>query len=680
MISLVNCTLTKAVFPNVNGANVVARTFRDQQMKNIPIIGKFLAIMATFGAFSIAVALYAGYQISNIDREYSSLLTGETAASMQVVRANRALQSARAAISEIIMSRTDELTKAATEEFAASRKSFEQSADLAIAAAPADMKLKELKESGLTLLDQACQATIAKGASARNDADVTAAQSMFLAECQPAFKTLSAQFVAESTLLADMANKQSDLLSEASSSTITTTIALVLAGLAIVVAGGFFGIRAWLVAPIKSLAHVMATLAGGELSAIVDGTDRKDEVGGMAKAVQVFKDNGLKARELEQDAANQRNMTEEERRRNAEIERLRADAMAAATTGLANGLKHLASGDLTFQLSEPFASDFESLRADFNAAVAQLSETLSAVANATNQIDGGTREISQSAEDLSKRTEQQASSLEETAAALDQITTNVANSSKRADEARAVAIEANKSAAESGKVVANAVDAMEKIEQSSNQISNIIGVIDEIAFQTNLLALNAGVEAARAGDAGKGFAVVAQEVRELAQRSAQAAKEIKELIRNSSVEVEGGVKLVRETGQALKSIETHVVTINAHMEAIATSSREQSVGLAEVNTAVNQMDQVTQQNAAMVEESTAASATLAGEAARLRDLIGQFQLDGAAAHGRAHRASVTPVASNRDHKPAVSPVRKMAGKLAMAFGGTAAAANTWEEF
>jgi methyl-accepting chemotaxis protein len=308
------------------------------------------------------------------------------------------------------------------------------------------------------------------------------------------------------------------------------------------------------------------------------------------------------------------------------------------------------------------------------------SETLGAVAQATSQIDSGTREISQSAEDLSKRTEQQASSLEETAAALDEITTNVANSSKRAEEARAVAIEANKSAAESGKVVANAVDAMQKIEQSSSQISNIIGVIDEIAFQTNLLALNAGVEAARAGEAGKGFAVVAQEVRELAQRSAQAAKEIKDLIRNSSVEVESGVKLVRETGQSLKSIETHVVTINAHMEAIATSSREQSVGLAEVNTAVNQMDQVTQQNAAMVEESTAASATLAGEAARLRDLIGQFQLGGASAQERPRRTTAAPIAATRDHKPSVSPVRKMAGKLAQAFGGAATAANSWEEF
>jgi methyl-accepting chemotaxis protein len=252
---------------------------------------------------------------------------------------------------------------------------------------------------------------------------------------------------------------------------------------------------------------------------------------------------------------------------------------------------------------------------------------MGAVAQSTGQIDSGTREISQSAEDLSKRTEQQAASLEETAAALDEITVNVASSSKRAEEARSIAALANASAAQSGTVVANAVNAMRRIEDSSSQISNIIGVIDEIAFQTNLLALNAGVEAARAGDAGRGFAVVAQEVRELAQRSAKAAREIKDLIRNSTAEVESGVKLVGDTGTALKTIETYVVTINQHMDAIATSAREQSVGLAEVNTAVNQMDQVTQQNAAMVEETNAASATLANEAGRLRELISQFVLD-----------------------------------------------------
>ena len=310
-------------------------------------------------------------------------------------------------------------------------------------------------------------------------------------------------------------------------------------------------------------------------------------------------------------------------------ERMEREAASDQVTvnALAGALAELAQGNLTHRITAEFSAKTTGLRSDFNETTAKLQDTLNAVSVAASGILSGSSEISTSSDDLSRRTEQQAASLEETAAALDQITVNVANSSKRTDEARSVAVQANTSAAQSGKVVANAVDAMHKIEQSSNEISNIIGVIDEIAFQTNLLALNAGVEAARAGEAGKGFAVVAQEVRELAQRSAKAAKEIKDLIRNSSVEVQSGVKLVSETGEALKTIESYIVTINQHMDSIATSAREQSVGLAEVNTAVNQMDQVTQQNAAMVEESNAASATLAEEAGRLNQLISQFRLD-----------------------------------------------------
>jgi methyl-accepting chemotaxis protein len=392
---------------------------------------------------------------------------------------------------------------------------------------------------------------------------------------------------------------------------------------------GFFVFARSLGGVLAGLTKTMSRLANDDLDALIEGESRTDEVGAMARAVNVFKDNAIRARALEQEANAQRSQSEEERRRTAEQERVRAEAVAQATSGLADGLKQLAAGNLTFQLNQHFAEEFESLRANFNQAVGQLRETMTSVAESTNSIDNGSREISQSAEDLSRRTEQQAASLEETAAALDQITTNVANSSKRAEEARTVAIRANENAKQSGTVVANAVNAMGRIEQSSNQISNIIGVIDDIAFQTNLLALNAGVEAARAGEAGKGFAVVAQEVRELAQRSATAAKEIKDLIRNSSAEVGNGVKLVSDTGEALKTIESYIVTINQHMDAIATSSREQSVGLSEVNTAVNQMDQVTQQNAAMVEEANAAGATLANEAGKLRELVSQFQLGGA---------------------------------------------------
>ncbi|TCM50791.1 methyl-accepting chemotaxis protein [Rhizobium sp. PP-F2F-G48] len=437
--------------------------------------------------------------------------------------------------------------------------------------------------------------------------------------------------------------------------------------------------------PIARITGAMRRLADGDTKSEVPFADRTDEIGAMAGAVDIFRQAAIANKQLEADAEENRLQAERDRvRLTAEAEAAAQLRLNAATAGLAAGLKQLAAGDLSFTLSEPFAPDFEALRHDLNGAVAQLAETLQAVAQATGSIDSGSQEISRGADDLSKRTEQQAASLEETAAALDQITANVSNSSKRADEARSVAVQANASASESGKVVSKAVEAMGKIEASSNEVSNIIGVIDEIAFQTNLLALNAGVEAARAGEAGKGFAVVAQEVRELAQRSAKAAKEIKELIRNSSIEVQNGVKLVSETGTALRTIEGYIVTVNQHMDAIATSAREQSVGLGEVNTAVNQMDQVTQQNAAMVEETSAAGATLANESGKLRQLIGQFTLGGAPSNAAILRQTAAAMGGSPVHRTATSPVRKAAPRpaprTAAAFVGNAAVNDSWEEF
>jgi methyl-accepting chemotaxis protein len=304
---------------------------------------------------------------------------------------------------------------------------------------------------------------------------------------------------------------------------------------------------------------------------------------------------------------------------------------------LGEALKKLCSGNFGFQLATPFSPEFEELRHDLNRSVSQLCDTFLDISGSVEMISTGGQEIRQGVSDLSRRTETQAATLEETAAALDEITANVTSSSARAEDARRVASEANSSATRSGQVVAQAVEAMSRIEDSSSKISSIISVIDEIAFQTNLLALNAGVEAARAGEAGRGFAVVAQEVRELAQRSAKAAKEIKDLIQNSTAEVASGVKLVSETGQALKAISDLIYQIHSHMEAISTASREQSTGLAEINSSVNSMDQTTQQNAAMVEESSAAAATLASESQKLRSMISQFQLsdDSASSYGAA---------------------------------------------
>ncbi|MEH0197347.1 PAS domain-containing methyl-accepting chemotaxis protein [Caulobacter sp. CCNWLY153] len=297
-----------------------------------------------------------------------------------------------------------------------------------------------------------------------------------------------------------------------------------------------------------------------------------------------------------------------------------------AVNAIATGLDQLARNNLTYRIEKPVDPQFAKVREDFNSAMSSLDGAMGVVASATQSVGAGAQEISIAADDLSRRTEIQASNLEEAAAALDQITATVNRSAEGAREVSQVASAARIDATRSGEIVGEAVAAMGEIEESSGKITSIIGVIDEIAFQTNLLALNAGVEAARAGDAGKGFAVVASEVRALAQRSAEAAKEIKALIARSTSQVGRGVRLVGETGEALATIVDKVGKIDGLILEIAQSSREQATGLSEVNTAVNRMDEVTQRNSAMVEEATVASASLKLEAGELAQLVSRFEV------------------------------------------------------
>ncbi|HWU63974.1 MAG TPA: methyl-accepting chemotaxis protein [Ensifer sp.] len=377
---------------------------------------------------------------------------------------------------------------------------------------------------------------------------------------------------------------------------------------------------------IRQIEARMSSLAAGETSAAIPFTGRTDEIGGMARSVEVFREAAIRNRALEASTEENRLIAEQDRvETQRRVEAEAEERLTRATGTLAAGLKRLASGDMLCEIEDQFAPQFEALRQDFNTSVAQLRSTLLAVGHSASVVFGGSSEISHASDNLARRTEQQAASLEETAAALEEITANVTATSKRSAEARNLVRDTRSRAEQSGVVVGNAVLAMQRIEHSSLQIGQIISVIDEIAFQTNLLALNAGVEAARAGDAGKGFAVVAQEVRELAQRSANAAKEIKSLIGNSAVAVGEGVKLVNDTGEGLTAIAGLVQSINLHMDAIATAAQEQSLGLGEVNTAVNHMDQATQQNAAMVEEMNAAGAGLAQESGKLTELLGQFR-------------------------------------------------------
>jgi len=346
-----------------------------------------------------------------------------------------------------------------------------------------------------------------------------------------------------------------------------------------------------------------------------------------------------------------------------------------AVQTIADGLGRLAEGDVRQEIKDPFIPSLDKLRTDFNASVAVLRDVLIAVGETASTIGSATEEIRVASDDLARRTEQQAASVEETAAAIEELTGTVRASSEKAEEAGALVEKTKTGAENSGAIVAKAVSAMGAIEASSQQISQIIGVIDEIAFQTNLLALNAGVEAARAGEAGKGFAVVAQEVRALAQRSAEAAKEIKGLIQTSTSQVEQGVTLVGETGKALESIVAEVQLVNENVQAIVQAARVQAVGLAEINKAVGSIDEGTQQNATMVEESTAACHNLAKETDELNSLLAKFDVS----TGRGSR----PRPAANTSRPAASPARQLQGGVRKAFatsGNNALKQDSWEEF
>jgi methyl-accepting chemotaxis protein len=386
----------------------------------------------------------------------------------------------------------------------------------------------------------------------------------------------------------------------------------------------FFRHRA--IVPLRRFTSYMSHLAAGDLTKDVPYAERGDEIGEMAQSVEVFRQAAMERKRMRLEAEDARIGAELEQQERQRLTAEQARALASVVERLGSGLERLSHSDVSITIDEPFHCEFEALRHNFNRSLATFHETLIAVLQATGDIHANGQEMRSASELLARRTEEQASALEETAAALEEVAVTVRQSSERSLDTRKLVGEAKASTHESSRVVTSAIGAMKRIEASSAEIGQIVGVIDEIAFQTNLLALNAGVEAARAGESGKGFAVVAQEVRELAQRSASAAKEIKVLIANSGVEVDAGVRLVGETGTALTRIEDYVQTIDRNVDAISTAALEQAEGLKQISTAVHDLDRMTQQNAAMVQQTTLISARLSEGSEALTNLVGRFQL------------------------------------------------------
>ncbi|MFJ1308799.1 methyl-accepting chemotaxis protein [Agrobacterium sp. P15N1-A] len=420
--------------------------------------------------------------------------------------------------------------------------------------------------------------------------------------------------------------QESKVLAAANDLAFWATVAT-LAVLAIMTLIGIF-VSASLTKPLTGLAGLMERLNGGENNIEIKAVSRGDEIGIMARALESFRQGILDKQRMEAESHRKSEELDEERAQR-EMEKARsAKELEEAVDALATGLANLAAGRLDLRIDKSFVPSLDHLRIDFNNSMAGLEATISNIGESANAIRSGSGELKSASEDLSRRTERQAAALEEAAAALGDMTQAVNLSLSRCNVAVEATAGTMQDAHKSTAVVKEAIVAMERIETSSAKIRQIIDVIDQIAFQTNLLALNAGVEAARAGEAGKGFAVVAQEVRELAQKSAAAARDITTLIATSAGDVESGVALVLKTGESLEQIQKRIQSVNDQIGEIATASREQSGRLSEINASVNELDHVTQQNAAMVEETTAAAFSLSSEADGLTEQVGQFSVGG----------------------------------------------------
>jgi len=648
-------------------------------VKDVSILRKFLVVISAFVLLIGASALFSSTKIESIDRGYDDLLQHSAKAELLLARTNRAAFASYAAIGELIVSTTSAGNQAALKHLGEAKADIQSFTAAIEAIGPGYAELaQDIRARTMKVFEGDCARTIVLGQGTPPEKNA-AAQAVYGSECYVAFEPLWPYIDQKVKDLSAQHQVIAAAIAQQTRDTVLMNYAVVIGGTALLTLMTFFAVRGWISQPVRRLNDVMQRMAGGDTTVAIPDAVRRDEIGTMARTLQVFRDTALEKIRVEANSENQRLAADAERESSQAAAADQGRKQAQVVGALAEGLKRISDGDLTIRLDEAFAEEYEALRADFNVAVQQMQNAIRGILQSARTIHSGTGEIAQAADDLSRRTEQQAASLEQTAAALEEITNTSKRAAASASQARGVVSRTRSDAEESGKVVENAVVAMSRIEESSQQIGQIIRVIDQIAFQTNLLALNAGVEAARAGDAGRGFAVVASEVRALAQRSAEAAREIKTLISASRHQVGAGVKLVGDTGTALKRIVSQVGEVDAMVGEITSAAQAQATGLAEVNIAVVQMDQMTQQNAAMVEESTAASHSLAQEAATLSRLTGRFSL-GEDVSPDVREVVVEPPPARRAAARSVSQTPKRGHQKATALALVASTNNEWKEF
>jgi methyl-accepting chemotaxis protein len=418
------------------------------------------------------------------------------------------------------------------------------------------------------------------------------------------------------------------------------------------------------IGPLHQLQAAMMELAGGDSAVVVPGLERQDEIGAIANAVERFKILAYEKARNDADEANR-------------------SSQAKAFQALSVGLDRLSSGDLTFRLTDGFSESFEQVKDDFNTAMTKMNETIGAIAVSTREVANAAAEISTSTADLSQRTEQQGASLQETAASMEQISVMVKKNAENAQQANQSASGTREVADSGGQAVSKVVGAMARIEESSRRISDIVSVIDDIARQSNLLALNAAVEAARAGEAGRGFAVVASEVRSLAQRSLKAAKDIEDLIINSTGHVKEGVELANQAGTALTKIVDSTKRVAGIVSEIAAASAEQAAGIWQVNESLTKVDEVTQQNSALVEENAATAKALGQQSQGMDERVSFFRLGDGAATGAPSRVVAMMATRPVVAAPKRAPVAASGGPVGRMQAGLAAAGSKrpdWKEF